>query len=500
MARKFQRAPGAGNQLQQQDVQALIGLLQQGRHKQVEIGTRKLIKKFPAALILLDILSKALMAQEKFQETARVLEKLVAQKPDHIDGHYNLGLLYMNLDMTQKAVDRFRYVIEKSGGSADAYTNLGAALFELEQYGEAADFYRKAVELKPDYVPALRNLGAALRMVNRLEESEEYLSKIPALMPQLAAGHLSLGVTRRMLGKTREALESFETALDLEPDNREAINELGNIHFADGRYEEAVDCFRKVGTTTSRAMVLEAMHQASTYTDTLLDALSELNLSEPKNLRGAAFSAFASHQYNIDDTHGFAPDPLKYVSIRPMAEFLAANPNFLARLMEEAEHLASTWENHTTLGGFQSYGNLFDASGSFETLETMIRSELARYRDEKSELGGGIIQGFPSRYELDGWHVKLLKSGHQKPHIHSRGWVSGVFYLKVPDNIPGNEGAISFSLHGYNYRKLREDIPELIHKPSAGELVLFPSSLFHSTVPFESEDDHQCIAFDVIPV
>jgi len=63
----------------------------------------------------------------------------------------------------------------------------------------------------------------------------------------------------------------------------------------------------------------------------------------------------------------------------------------------------------------------------------------------------------------------------------------------------GDEGAISFSLHGYNYRKVKEDIPQLVHKPKAGELVLFPSSLFHSTVPFESDEDRQCIAFDMIP-
>ena len=73
------------------------------------------------------------------------------------------------------------------------------------------------------------------------------------------------------------------------------------------------------------------------------------------------------------------------------------------------------------------------------------------------------------------------------------------FYLKVPENISGDEGAIEFSLHGYDYRILKEGIPKIVHKPKAGELVLFPSSLFHSTVPFEAEDDRQCIAFDMVP-
>ena len=43
-------------------------------------------------------------------------------------------------------------------------------------------------------------------------------------------------------------------------------------------------------------------------------------------------------------------------------------------------------------------------------------------------------------------------------------------------------------------------MPEMTYKPKAGDLVFFPSSLFHKTIPFESEEDRQCIAFDMLPV
>ncbi len=499
MARNFQRPTGARKQLQKQDVQGLVALLQHGNHKQAEAKARKLAKKFPSAPVLLDILSKALLGQEKFVEASKVLEKLIVVKPDHYDGYYNLGLVYMNMGKPELAIERFRYVIEKAGGSADAYTNLGAAFFELERYAEAAENYEKAVELNPEFAPALRNLGASLRMINRLEESEKYLEKLPFLKPGFAPGHLSLGVTQRLLGKTEKAKKSFETSLALEPDNREAHNELGNLHYTAGEYGESIRYFEKVDTKISRAQILEAMHQDGADHSLLLDRLSELNSQDPLNLRAAAFSAFASQQYGVEDTHTFAPNPLDYVSVKFLDDVLADDPEFLQRLMNGAGSLTSAWENHTTRGGYQSFGNLFDEGEVFAKLETIIRSELKRYRKEKSQLSGEIVRQFPKHYELDGWHVKLLKSGHQKPHIHSRGWVSGVIYLKVPEKMPGDEGAISFSLHGYDYRKLDENIPELIHQPKAGELVFFPSSLFHSTVPFETDEDRQCIAFDMIP-
>jgi hypothetical protein len=35
--------------------------------------------------------------------------------------------------------------------------------------------------------------------------------------------------------------------------------------------------------------------------------------------------------------------------------------------------------------------------------------------------------------------------------------------------------------------------------PKVGDIVLFPSSLFHRTIPFESNEQRICIAFDLKP-
>ena len=32
-----------------------------------------------------------------------------------------------------------------------------------------------------------------------------------------------------------------------------------------------------------------------------------------------------------------------------------------------------------------------------------------------------------------------------------------------------------------------------------GDILLFPSSLFHRTIPFETDEDRICIAFDISP-
>ena len=98
-----------------------------------------------------------------------------------------------------------------------------------------------------------------------------------------------------------------------------------------------------------------------------------------------------------------------------------------------------------------------------------------------------------------GCYNRLLKKGYQKSHIHPGGWLSGCFYLKMPKILKKDEAAINFSLHGYDYPIVNSDIPSYQYSPVEGDLILFPSSLFHKTLPFSSNDERHVVAFDIIP-
>jgi predicted O-methyltransferase YrrM len=109
------------------------------------------------------------------------------------------------------------------------------------------------------------------------------------------------------------------------------------------------------------------------------------------------------------------------------------------------------------------------------------------------------MASWPSQIRLNGWFVRLLGHGHQDDHIHPDGWLSGVIYLKVPKTSNRDEGAIEFGLHGFKYPILNEEYPRTLHRPEKGQIVLFPSSLFHRTVPISADDERLSIAFNLIP-
>ena len=334
-----------------------------------------------------------------------------------------------------------------------------------------------------------------------MEESETWLTKLTLLQPRYAAGHYSLGMTLKELGKTEKAHSCFDAALKLDPDMREVNYEFALIYRMQGDFDKALVAFDKVDTLNSRAQAMEILLEAGRK-DELLDRLEKINKSEPENLRASALSAYVSNQYEIENTHPFCRNPLDFVWVSNTLSELEDGSEFLESLMAAADDLTVVKDRNTTQGGLQTHGNLFDPalkSTVFSRLEALVRSKLELYLENFSGSQDGIIQDFPRDYSLSGWRVKLMKSGHQRPHIHAGGWVSGVFYLKIPQQMQGNEGAIEFSLHGYDYPIIKEGVPGREHAPSIGDLVLFPSSLFHQTIPFDSDEERQCIAFDVVP-
>ena len=41
--------------------------------------------------------------------------------------------------------------------------------------------------------------------------------------------------------------------------------------------------------------------------------------------------------------------------------------------------------------------------------------------------------------------------------------------------------------------------PEVIYNPNVGDIVLFPSSLYHETIPFSTKDERIIVSFDLMP-
>ena len=111
-----------------------------------------------------------------------------------------------------------------------------------------------------------------------------------------------------------------------------------------------------------------------------------------------------------------------------------------------------------------------------------------------------MFSEWPEKFEIYAWVISISNQGSLAAHMHKEGWLSGSFYLNIPSKEEGNlEGDIRFSLQGGAYDDGGKEYPEKIVNLKTGDIVMFPSSLFHNTIPFNSTKNRITLAFDVRP-
>ena len=100
----------------------------------------------------------------------------------------------------------------------------------------------------------------------------------------------------------------------------------------------------------------------------------------------------------------------------------------------------------------------------------------------------------PTRSRLSAWALISRGDGFNVPHVHHKGWATGVYYPSdLPSNVQGGELSIG--------RPTGEGEPfsdDIVIRPRAGLLVLFPSYYTHRTTPISGRGERMSVAFDVI--
>jgi hypothetical protein len=194
--------------------------------------------------------------------------------------------------------------------------------------------------------------------------------------------------------------------------------------------------------------------------------------------------------------------PLDFIRVSHLDASAHYTDGLIDELLDDLSHQSAVWEpiGKATKFGFQTTSNLFsNPENSLAKLDRIIKEAINAYYLKYGSMDCTFMDLWPKQLQVTGWYVRLLDRGHQTSHIHSSGWLSGVIYLKVPEASQKDEGAIEFSIHGYEYPILNNEYPRMLHQPKEGEIILFPSSLFHKTLPISGDSERSTISFDLLP-
>ncbi len=446
---------------------------------------------------------------------APVLASATALETDSVRAAHALAVALRMLDRPDEALAVLGRFVTRPDIQAATIALHGHILADLGRFEEAGDHYRSAITLDPLYLDAQETMARLLPQIGQGDLALEAYRTALALHPhheQLWASALgtarSLARHAELLGWAEQATRRFPDRRDFAVAHADALGACGAVDralavlepLAMGNDAEPLACVQAAHWQlvagdpqaaerhAQRAVTLMPDSQAGwAYLGTcwrLLDDPRERWLNDFDQVTATIM---------LDPPPGYAD----------MASYLAELRDALTAMHTTSDHPA----DQSLRQGTQTRGHLFLRHNQLiESLGLAIYRQVA---DWLASLPTDAQHPFLRRNTRrvafrNSWSVRLRDTGFHVSHIHQDGWLSSAFYVSLPPEVrtaPSaawqSPGALTL---GAPDSSLGLDLaPQRMIAPVEGMLVLFPSYVWHGTVPFASAQPRLAVAFDAVP-
>lgn len=455
----------------------------------------------PAALLAER--ARAWQALDRPEERVAERRRIAAIYPGKAIVNHNLAAALGDAGHAAEAEEQARAAIALGGAAPETRLVLARALQSQNRLEEADSAFAAALALRPGYYDAVRDRAQLTWMKGAaVGEVMVRIEKDGASMPRSARAMLKAAFLATA-GMPREGHDTLVAEMDPgDPRAHVAAATLALRFDAAGALAHAR---RAAGLAPASQPVLRVL------ADALLanaDAAAALLVIEPllregpldQGLIGARWTAWrlqddprAAALYDYDRFVGtFTIDPPDGWSSRDA---------FLADLLEALRRLhrfrAHPLDQSLRQGSQTASDLLHSQDPALRSLPAALAPAIDAYLQRLGQ-GSDILRARTGkgRRFAGMWSVRLRPGGRHLPHIHPRGWISSALHIDLPDHGPvaGREGWLEFGRPG------AIDLDAQFHvRPVAGGLVLFPSYMWHSTLPFTASGFRTSIAFDIVP-
>lgn len=517
-------------------------LLNAGRSDEAEPLLRRAAAKLPQAALLL---ARHCNDSQRPAEAFALLAPLCrTTTPDAALVTQHVAAL-VALGRHDEAVGFWRRAAEAAPNEPSAAHALAIALAATGRHAEAESAAARAIALGTPDAATCFTRARSLVALGEFAHAEAALRDGLQLDPRDVGAHDHLARLSWMRTGDRDAtIAALDTALQAFPGDTALLAAKAAILQGLGDAQGAYAC---LAAPAAQAQAAPALLIRAGLSAMEFDPARALVLAERALQRSpastAARSLLAAAMLGTGDARGALAHCETLLAGTPDDQYLIALQTTTWRLLGDARHDAycdyaqlvqpyrlPTPEGWSDLAGFladlkRSLERLHDPRGHpllFQSLRhgTESTGDLARHadpairalfaafdapiRDYLAHVGHGVD---PLRrrnrgsYRYNGsWSVRLRDAGFHANHVHPRGWISSAFYVDLPDGMAAAstpDGCLAFGEPGI------ATAPPLhaqhAVRPEPGLLVLFPSYVWHGTVPFCSEQARLTIAFDAVP-
>jgi uncharacterized protein (TIGR02466 family) len=393
--------------------------------------------------------------------------------------HSNLGALLQHRGHVNAAIDSYKRALELQHDDVEVRCNLAKALADAGQTDTALNECAIAAEHSDNHPYVLATRGAVLTDSERYADAQLVLKESIQLDPHNDMALVNLALCSYELGDIETACQLLQQAVSNNPWNARAVADLANCFCALGQTADALElCTGFLRENPGERLVIAAY------------ALALHNAGQVDQARALTDCDTLVRVYDL-------PCPTSFPDIETF------NAALTKRICSDLSRLTDPISKSTS-GGSQT-GELDLHTNDVLTCFTNELRPLIHQASD-SYVAAGLSQhplmaAASADWSLRAWGTILPGGGRQTSHMHPLGWVSGVYYTCLPDDMSAADAEAGWLEIGRPATRFFRNVePESKrYEPRPGRLLLFPSWFWHQTVPFKSAGERISIAFDVMP-
>jgi len=459
-----------------------------------------------------DVLAQLADAQKaagRLEKAAETYRRAAQLFPESAVAHHNVAAALGDLGQFEAAARSAARALAAGGNAAETWLVYARALFGSGRLDEAEQAFGQTIRRRPAYIEAHRELAQLIWM--RTEDPRAATASVDAHILQFPQMHELFGIRASVLhhaGDTPNAYATLLQAIRRHPD--EAGLHLSASHLAammEGGAGHAIEHAKRamilLPGNDDAATALVAACLAAGEATAASSAAGLLLSRRPLDQRALAYQATAWRMLG-DERYGALYDYAAFVRAWRMdvPEGWPTLEAYLADLAVALEGL-HPFRTHpleqSVRHGSQATHLLASDNRVIMAFFQAIDGPIRRHLADMGQGADPLRSRNNGRYRYQGaWSVRLRPGGFHTDHIHPEGWLSSACYIDLPPAQEGSRAAwIKFGQPGV---PTAPTLPaEHFVEPSPGKLVLFPSYMWHGTVPFTTEGRRLSIAFDLLP-